>query len=91
MVHRTGSGGGETKQLHLALVFVAATAASRHQLGKERGIVDMEFVWRDPYYRTVFGMHVPDHEYISAARRKEVVVEFIPVGHRSERRTWKGR
>ena len=89
MVYGIGGGLRAAELSYMTRVFVAAMATSRHQLGKKGDLIDMEFIWRDAHHRrTVFGMHVPNSEYVLAARGEEFVIRFVPIGHCSERWTW---
>ena len=90
MVYDNGCGLSAAKLSRMTRVLLAAMATSRHQLGEKGDLVDMEFIWRDAHYRrTVFDMHVPNSEYVLAARGEEFVIKFVPIGHCSERWTWK--
>ena len=75
----------EAKNLYQARILIPATPTGRHQLGKERWVVDVQFVGRDSHNVTVFGVHVANAEEVLAAAEK-VMVKLTPQGHCCEAR-----
>ena len=78
----------EAEHLDHAPVFIPAPSAGGHQLGKERRIVDVEFVGRDAHDVAVLGVHVADAKQVLAAT-EVVMVELAPEGHCCEAGAWK--
>lgn len=85
MISRRARGLREAKHLYHARVLIPTTSAGGHQLGKERRVVDVQFVGRDSHNVTVFGVHIADAEEVLAAA-EEVMVELTPERHCCEAR-----
>ena len=85
MIGRGARGLRETKHLDHARVLISATSAGGHQLWDERRVVDVQFIRADAHDVAVFGVHVADAENV-VATVEEVIIEFIPEGHRCEAR-----
>ena len=85
MISRGTRGLREAKHLYKTWVLVPTTPTGGHQLGKERRVVDMQFVGRDSHDGTIFGVHIVDPEDVSTMA-DEVMVEFEPGGHGCEAR-----
>ena len=77
----------KAKDLHKAIILIPPTSASRHQLGEESGIVDVQLVWSDAHDGTVFEVHVADDKDVLAVM-EEIVIKFVPEAHCGEAGPW---
>lgn len=87
MIGRGARGLREAKHLYHTRILVPTASAAGHQLGKERRVVDVQFVGRYSHDVTIFGVHIADAEEVLAAA-EEVMVELKPEGHCCE--AWAG-
>ncbi len=73
MISRSARGVPEAKDWHMARVVVPTTSTGGYQFGKERSVVDVQFVGSDSNYVAIFGVHIADAQDGLAAVEEVVV------------------